>query len=324
MLRELSSFTTLLESIVRPTIIGGNFAAFILFAFFVILTAFESKAPKRKLSKKELRLSYRTNISLFIFNSAVLSLVSTASLLILSEHYSGPGLLSYFSSPVWRAFLSLLLLDLLMYVWHRASHHIDVLWMFHKVHHNDPCLNVSTAFRIHIVELFIITALKAAYIFTLGLDRATMLINEAIITFFIMLHHTNISFKGEHLLGRMLIVPYLHRAHHSIKRSEHDQNYGAVFSLWDRLFGTLAELEPVKIGIKEDSPQTFIKLVKFGFTLVNTPTELCIINFDAMIAEAAYYKAEKRNFYPGHEIHDWLEAKNEIFRQIHGDNPLAN
>jgi hypothetical protein len=150
-----------------------------------------------------------------------------------------------------------------------------------------------------------------------------VLINEAIITFFVMLHHTNISFKGEHLLGRMLIVPYLHRAHHSIQRSEHDQNYGAVLSLWDRLFGTLAELEPTKIGIKEDSPQTFIKLVKFGFTLVNTPTDLCI-NLDAMIAEAAYYKAEKRNFYPGHEIRDWLEAKNEIFRQIHGDNPLPN
>ena len=81
MLRELSSFTTLLESIAWPTIVGGNFAAFILFAFFVILTVLESKAPKRKLSQKELRLSYRTNISLFIFNSTVLSLVSTAPLL---------------------------------------------------------------------------------------------------------------------------------------------------------------------------------------------------------------------------------------------------
>lgn len=77
-----------------------------------------------------------------------------------------------------------------------------------------------------------------------------MLINEAIITFFVMFHHTNISFKGEILLGRVLIVPYLHRAHHSIQRNEHDNNYGAVLSLWDRLFGTLAELETAKIGIK--------------------------------------------------------------------------
>ena len=324
MLRELSSLTTLLESIAWPTIIRGNLATFILLAFFVILAVLESKAPKRKLSQKELRLSYRTNISLFIFNSTVLSLMSTAPLLMLAEHYSGPGLLSYFPSPAWRAFLSFLLLDLLLYVWHRASHNFDVLWMFHKVHHNDPCLNVSTAFRIHIVELFIITALKAAYIFTLGLDRATVLINEVIITFFVMLHHTNISFKGENLLGRMFIVLYLHRAHHSTERSEHDHNYGAVISLWDRLFGTLAELEPAKIGIKGDSQQTFIKLMRLGFTMANTPTELSI-NLEEMIAEAAYYnKAEKRNFYPGHELRDWLEAKKEIFRQVHGDNPLAN
>ena len=131
------------------------------------------------------------------------------------------------------------------------------------------------------------------------------------------------SFRGEHLLGRVLIVPYLHRMHHSMVRNEHDHNYGAVLSLWDRLFGTLAELEPAKIGIKGDSPQTFIKLVKFGFTVTSKPTELPI-NLEAMIAEAAYYKAEKRNFYPGHEIRDWLEAKKEIFRQVYGDNSLAN
>jgi len=112
--------------------------------------------------------------------------------------------------------------------------------------------------------------------------------------------------------------------HHSIQGIEHDSNYGFALFLWDRLFGTLTELEPAKIGIKEDSPQTFIKLVKlFGFTIANTPTDLPI-NLEAMIAEAAHYKAEKRNFYPGHEIRDWLEAKNEIFRQVYGDKPLAN
>lgn len=323
MLSELASITALLETIIWPTTISDRLATFILFLFFVILATLESHFPKRAFSGKGLRLSYRTNISLFIFNSTVLSLVSASSLLMLAEHYSGPGALNYFSSPGWRAILSFLVLDLLLYVWHKASHNFDVLWMFHKVHHNDPCLNVSTAFRIHIVELLIITVLKAAYIVTLGLDKATVLINEAIITFFVMFHHTNISFKGESLLGRVLIVPYLHRAHHSTERNEHDQNYGAVLSLWDRLFGTLAKLEPVKIGSKVDSPQTFIKLVKFGFTMANTPTELSI-NLDAMIAEAAYYKAEKRNFYPGYEIRDWLEAKKEIFRQVYGDKKLAN
>ncbi len=158
--------------------------------------------------------------------------------------------------------------------------------MFHKVYHNDSRLNVSTAFRIHIVELLILTALKVTYIVTLGLDRATLLVNEAIITFFVMFHHTNISFRGENLLGQVFIVPYLHRAHHSMERNEHDRNYGAVLSVWDRLFGTLVELEPAKIGIKGDSPQTFFKLLKLGFTMTNAPVHPPI-NLETMIAEAA-------------------------------------
>jgi sterol desaturase/sphingolipid hydroxylase (fatty acid hydroxylase superfamily) len=324
MLSELAALTALLESITWPAITSGRLTALLLL-FFVILAALESRIPKIKLSPTGLRLSYRTNIMLFVFNSTVLSLVPVpvSTLSLLAEHYFGPGLLSYFSNPVWQAFLSFLLLDLLLYVWHKASHSFDVLWMLHKVHHNDPCLNASTAFRIHILELFIITALKAAYIVTLGLDKATVLINEAIITSCVMFHHTNIIFKGENLLGRVLIVPYLHRVHHSIQRNEHDSNYGFALSLWDRLFGTLTELEPAKIGIKENSPQTFIKLVKLGFTMANTLTGLPV-NLKAMIAEAAYYKAEKRNFYPGHDIRDWLEAKKEIFRQVYGDKPLSN
>jgi len=74
--------------------------------------------------------------------------------------------------------LSFLLLDLMLYVWHKASHRFDCLWMFHKVHHNDPYLNVSTAFRIHIAELLIIIALKVVYIITLGVDKTMVLTNE--------------------------------------------------------------------------------------------------------------------------------------------------
>lgn len=148
--------------------------------------------------------------------------------------------------------------------------------MFHRVHHNDPCLNVSTAFRIHILEVVIITIFKSVYVVMLGLDKATVLVNEALLTCFVMFHHSNISFKGEKYLGRFLIVPYLHQTHHSTERNEHDNNYGAVLSLWDRLFGTLVDSEPAKFGIKEDSPLTFSKLVKFGFFRPGKPAELPI------------------------------------------------
>ncbi|MFI3187052.1 MAG: DUF2934 domain-containing protein, partial [Methylococcaceae bacterium] len=97
-------------------------------------------------------------------------------------------------------------------------------------------------------------------------------------------------------------------------------NYGAIFSLWDRLFGTFSEQVPRDIGIKHSSPQTFLGLVRFGFTPEKHVIEYELdVDIKSMIAEAAYYKAEKRAFTPGNELRDWLEAKRDIIRMVYGD-----
>ncbi len=309
-----------------PVSMSGDLVTFTLIIVFAVLSALEFSYPKRKLPPKQLRQSYQTNVSLFIFNSIVISLLSAAPLLMVAEHYSNQGLLSYIANPAWKALLSFLVLDLLLYFWHKASHRFDCLWMFHKVHHNDPYLNVSTAFRIHIVELLIITALKSVYIIMLGVEQTMVLINEALLAMFVMFHHSNIAFRGEKRLAQVVIVPYLHRAHHSTERNEHDTNYGTVFSIWDRLFGTLTEREPAEIGIKNSSPQTALDLLKFGFTTASpapVTTYEPDLSLKSMIAEAAYYKAEKRAFKPGNELPDWLEAKREIIRMVYGDQSIV-
>jgi len=208
---------------------------------------------------------------------------------------------------------------LLLYLWHLVCHRVDAFWMFHRVHHNDPYLNVSTAFRLHFVEVLITNSLKALLIILLGIDKTLVLAIETIITLCILFHHANIGFRFERILGQIMIVPSLHRVHHSVERSEHDSNYGATLSLWDRLFGTLSELEPAKIGINGRSPQDLFNLVKFGLGL-GIPAPIRPTNLDVMIAEAAYYKAEKRNFRPGDDMRDWLEAKAEILNQVYGKN----
>lgn len=325
MLNELNFSITLLQSYVTwlLNLSAGGVTTYFLYMAFALFVIFEFYDPREKLLSRQLRRSYRVNIELFVFNSVVMSLLSVPSLLILAEQYADKGLLNYIPNPVWKAVLAFLAMDLLLYFLHKASHSFDCLWMFHKVHHNDPYLNVSTAFRIHLLEVLIINAMKAMLVVVLGIEWTLLLANEAIITFFTMLHHTNSSFRGEQLLGRVIITPYLHRVHHSIQRNEHDRNYGAVLSIWDRLFGTLAELEPAKIGVKGSTAQDLVSLVKCGFTMKHNssdqPAEL-----DIMIAEAAYYKAEKRGFRPGHELRDWLEAKSEIIRSVYAEKPVKN
>jgi len=321
MLNELDFPTTLLQSYLTwfLKLSAGGVITYFLFMFFVLFLICERQDPKEKRLPKQLRQSYRVNMQLFVFNSVVMWLLSVPSLLVFAEQYSDKGLLNYIPNPACRTVLSFLAMDLLLYLLHKASHRFDCLWMFHKVHHNDPYLNVSTAFRIHLLEVLIINAMKAMLVVVLGIEWAVLLANEAIITFFTMLHHTNSSFRGEKLLGRVIITPYLHRVHHSTERNEHDRNYGAVLSIWDRLFGTLAELEPAEIGVKGSTEQDLGGLVKCGFSMKTGPADLKV-----MIAEAAYYKAEKRGFHPGHELRDWLEAKSEIIKSVYGEKPVGN
>ena len=327
MLNDYMSLINLLGSnLTWPALSSGEIAAYSLLIFFALMFTLEVNFPREKWPLRKWWQSLRTNFSLLLFNNTVFSLVSASTLLIIAERHSDNGLLSQLSHPVGKLILSFLLLDLIIYCWHKACHGFDNLWMFHKVHHSDPYLNVSTAFRIHILELMIVTVLKAISIVALGIDKASVLAVETITLLFIMFYHTNISFTGEKFLSKLIIVPYLHRAHHSTERSEHDRNFGAVLSIWDRIFGTLLEKEPAEIGIKNNGPLGFLDQLKFGFTNGLAPAAV-VPQFpdqnvtQAMIAEAAYYRALNRGFSPGFEVEDWLEGEREIRSQLHRNSP---
>jgi sterol desaturase/sphingolipid hydroxylase (fatty acid hydroxylase superfamily) len=289
---------------------------------FTLLSVVEFQRPKMPQRPNQTVNTYRINLGLFVVNSLLMSILSIAGLWLALEHFSGRGLLNGMRSSGWKALLSFLLLDLLLYVWHRICHQFNGLWMFHKVHHSDPHLNVSTAFRIHIVEMVITTVLKALYIILLGIDKTVVLAYETVYPLFVMFHHANITFPDEKWLGQVIVTPHLHRVHHSVERKEHDSNYGAIFSVWDRLFLSRKEVEPAGIGIKAATPKTVWGLVKFGFVNTAPPAPVparagtVTVNIHTMIAEAAYYKAEKRAFSPGYELYDWLEAKKEILKQV--------
>jgi sterol desaturase/sphingolipid hydroxylase (fatty acid hydroxylase superfamily) len=313
----------LLYTLPWATITAGELAAVILLMFFAMLSLLEAHFPKLKSSPTLRRQSYGTNISLFLLNSALLSVLSVFSLWMVADHFSEYGLLNYVSSSIVKAILVFLGLDLILYLWHRACHQFEVLWIFHRVHHSDLEMNVSTAFRTHFLEQLITSLIKAAYIIALGVDKTMVLITEAVMTFFIMFHHTNISFLGENLLKHLIIVPYLHRVHHSVHRHEHDRNYGAVLSIWDRGFGTLSELEPAAVGIKNNPGPDLISQLRLGFTPVPKRAAVPYLpawNMQAMIAEAAYYKAINRGFLPGYDLADWLEAEREISGLVVDDN----
>jgi len=239
---------------------------------FAILFSLEIVWGHQEQSKAAIRQSYLTNLGLFIVNDFALSLLSVSSLLLLAQRWSHWGLLGLMMDSFWKGLWSFVLLDLTLYLWHRANHGLAWLWGFHKVHHSDRCMNVSTAFRLHFFEVLLGTLVKAVFIMMVGVNASTVMMNEMVITLFVMFHHANISFKAEAWLGRLLIVPSLHRLHHSAIRKEHDTNYGAVLSCWDSLFGSLSHGEPGAIGLKNIKPMGLLELLQFGFALKRPST----------------------------------------------------
>jgi len=234
--------------------------------FLAVLLMLEKRRPYSRTSIKLLKNSYLTNLCTFLFNDVTLSLLSIPSLYYVARQFSGDGLLSGMEDGPAKFLLCFLLLDFTLYAWHYATHHIDMLWTVHKVHHSDKACNVTTGLRFHLGELILEVLVRVAFVGLAGVAAEVVLVNQAIITLFVLFHHSNIRFSGERLLSTLFIVPALHRLHHSVLRSEHDSNYGAALSVWDRLFGTLKLAEPKAIGLQGVDEQGLVDLVRYGFT----------------------------------------------------------
>jgi len=151
------------------------------------------------------------------------------------------GLGGGLSMPIWlQLAIGIPVLDALSYSLHRAFHTSATLWRLHALHHSDPELDVSTTVRHHPGESVVMAfavALPAAAVglspFVIGLYASLNLS----VQFFA---HANIALPARlaNAFGCLLVTPDLHRIHHSRHPADISSNYGLVFSVWDRLFGT--------------------------------------------------------------------------------------
>lgn len=245
--------------------ISDDVLALMVIATLIGLALIELKKPYLQPGIRTIKDSYLTNVTLFLFNDITLSVLSIPALYLAAQHFSGFGLLSGVPDGFLKYAVAFVLLDLAMYGWHYLTHHSDWLWQFHKVHHSDMTLNVTTGLRFHMAELLLEALVRLLFIAVIGVGAGVVLFTQTLITIFVLFHHTNITFPGEANWARVFIVPRLHRVHHSVLRVEHDSNYGAVFSLWDRLFGTLRDQEPTAIGLEGERIVCLRDILEQGF-----------------------------------------------------------
>ncbi len=133
-------------------------------------------------------------------------------------------------------------LDLTAYFSHRLFHAVAPLWRVHQVHHSETDLDLTTGFRFHPVEAFCSQSLALATIAVLGVSPGAVAFSGLVIVVQDFFTHANLRIPetADRLLRLLIITPPMHRIHHSEVVPEQNANFGTVFSLWDRLFGTYA------------------------------------------------------------------------------------
>jgi sterol desaturase/sphingolipid hydroxylase (fatty acid hydroxylase superfamily) len=120
-------------------------------------------------------------------------------------------------------------------------HKVPLLWRVHRVHHTDVELDVSTTVRFHPLEFPIGLVIGLPLVAALGLRGWVLLAYEILDAAVTVFSHGNVALPAwlERVLRYVLVTPSLHRIHHSVDPEESDSNFGAVFPIWDVVFGTL-------------------------------------------------------------------------------------
>jgi len=172
----------------------------------------------------------------------------TAAVVLIAEN-SQAGFLNMGTMPVFlRGTLAFIFLDLWMYVWHRINHRIRFLWRFHRVHHNDPEMDVTTVLRFHPLEITFFSILNLGVILLVGFKVYNLIIYRLSMQPVISFHRSNVYLpkRWDDLLCLGLVTPNMHRVHHSQVWDETNFNYSSFFSFWDRLFRTFKKREDVE------------------------------------------------------------------------------
>lgn len=199
------------------------------------------------------------NLAIGIVNALVTGIVFAALWLATTtwgaEHHV--GFLRWIPFPEWVGwFLAVLLLDAWTYAWHRINHVVPLFWRFHKLHHSDKAMDVTTASRFHVVEITLSSLLRVPVLLLVGCSIEQLAVYELLLFGVVQFHHANIGLSPalDRMLRTVIVTPGLHKVHHSVVRKECDSNFSSLFSWWDRLFGTLRiSRDPKSIRFGVDS-----------------------------------------------------------------------
>ena len=134
-------------------------------------------------------------------------------------------------------FIGVVALDFLRWFQHWLHHRIPLLWELHAVHHSPRELTLFSDYRIHVLEHFVRHAVYVFPMLMLGIGAPNIVAWSLLLYWHARFYHANIR-TNLGPLRYVVVTPQSHRIHHSIDPVHRNCNYGAMLSVWDRLFRT--------------------------------------------------------------------------------------
>jgi sterol desaturase/sphingolipid hydroxylase (fatty acid hydroxylase superfamily) len=162
--------------------------------------------------------------------------------------------------PLWFfAILGMLLLDLIgAYFVHWTEHKVRWMWRFHLVHHSDTHVDTTSANRHHPGESVFRFVFTALGVFVAGAPMWLVMMYQAFSVILSQFNHANIRLpkRMDEIMSWVIVSPNMHKVHHHYVLPYTDSNFGNIFSIWDRLFGTFMTLDPDKLVYGIDTHMT--------------------------------------------------------------------
>jgi len=236
---------------------GSLTIAFIYWCVLAALVGLEFFAPQ--LAKQHRAQRWPANFGLGLINMALVPLAPISGFLAAGwAQRNGIGVLNWLE--MWWGFAAgatIAIQSFAGYLTHRLFHISPWLWRFHRVHHYDTAVDVSTGLRHHPLEVALTLLIDSSVAVAFGLLPLALMIYTITDLMFALFSHANIRLPSQldHVLRAAFVTPRIHAVHHSAYQPETDSNFGTVVTLWDRLFATYSDE-------RADRPES----IQFGLT----------------------------------------------------------
>ncbi|MEO5775717.1 MAG: sterol desaturase family protein [Flavobacterium sp.] len=242
-MNEIISYFSSIPSSHRALILAGGITIFWLI---------ESAVPLFKFSYNKWQhagINIFFTVTTMIVNFCLALILLKAADWATENHFGILNWLPKFNIWIY-TIVGLLLLDLIgAYLIHLIEHKVKFLWRFHLIHHTDTWIDTTSANRHHPGESVLRFIFTTLGVLLVGTPMWMVFLYQTLSVVATQFNHANITLpkKLDRILSYFIVSPDMHKVHHHYVLPYTDSNYGNIFSVWDRLFGTFKTLDREKL-----------------------------------------------------------------------------